>query len=1101
MRADLDAIGSALRAGGDGLADSVRALIGVLVEPTNQTNRRAARTLLVKSKLPKSLVVATCLDRLGLAADSEPLPSPPPLSVLVTLLVDVSYTRDLLLTPELNRVLAMSLVACERELTAFAKSLAALHSGATQAYTLHSAGADAALELLVGVLQRPVARGVAAAPVEHGALKPIERACRAILRTRELDKVMHTQAAIVCVLLAPAAAPLVLRSSAFGATPFADSLPPIPRLALYRGVLAAAMHRGGNASASLLCSLFELITDAAFSTSPRAPVRWSALVTLHSWTAKAAQIVRGVDDATARGAILAAAQLATDATLAAWSSQEKKIASLCAPLFRSIIKLYAAASGRGKRAGALRRVEECGAAVAWEHALATRLLDLPSIDRAKSLALNLLLNYSPLTVSDLTTRAPTLVDSLLRAAPASMSVASPASALISNMIERIVKAGGRTTKALPPAWLALLATQLVSTTAAERRAAALYTLPAFLEATVAAGGEAQDELLRLLFSEADAAAPRSRLRWAALSVARWKPKRPSPKGKATKVGHTATGHAYVDELLHSLLDSDEEIRAAAFGWVCEAGNRDRPVAVNVADLERLPAIRNFLHAGGAMSQTPEFRQLYTRSARTLLSQIRRHDREHASAMSGGQNSGDSGVTKRRRVGGDDSTARADFMQWMSLWLPHQLRPGCSRWRVVVAIDLWSACQATWPTGSLAIAPLSDATSTRILLEQLMATTWEADRRHVFQLLLGVSANTLLATFDGAAIAHPGATPNLIACALGALTSKRATACDAGAMLLILLLRTSAASDRFRMWLTAKGAAPSGLGEECGVDEHARRFVTVMLDAIDHERLSSLSGVHGYALTIRRVIEDSAVAVGHGASTTHSAATAWGRTSARMYDAAFAVMGSAIATLSDNACGGGGEGAGARGGTTSDGDDANSQQWLCLKECAGLITAMTVRNRPSICRSNGRAMECTRAPLLSRVQLENAGAQLLEFLLATKHNGALAAVARCLQTVSSALLCEHGHEATEQAPQAWMRWLLSHARFSDPQFIVRRGAGFADGFLAVVRSESGASARRPMLIEVRTALLHYSTRLSRYSPQSVSRASVPPSPMRCNSSAS
>ena len=1134
------AAGTASTAAPAAAVETARSLVQALLEPTvRAAAARAARGAVLKfgkrSASRKELLAASCLEALGLGGALAPTAhrAPPPLPTLVVLLVDVEFCRNMLLVapgPARLAVLDAALSACEGALSVFAASLLG-EEGAAAAPTrtaARSADADAALEILASVLQR-----IAPRERTHRALPPIDRACRGILRTRGLDKVMHTQAAIVCVLLAhkSGATRLVLRAGAAASEapplPFADSLPLIPRLALYRAVLAAARRAEGDGSAAFLAPLFDRITDAVFVASPRTSVRWSALVTLHAWVTKAVQSLRWIKGATVRASILATAQRATDATLAAWGSREKKIASLCAPLFRSVVKLHSAASAsssNGAAAGAgasssSSSAEEADAS--WEQTLVTRLLALPSIDRAKSLALNVLLKSSSLTAPQLVARDSMLVPSLLHSISASTSVASPAAALVGSIVALLVKsdaasaAEAAAVSTLLSEWLALLASQLASCDAPRRRPVARYSLPAVLEATVAGKCNAQATLLRLLsekLTDATDMSSRSALRWAALCVARWKPKRPlssrkeaaKKRKKKKKNAETETvtememeTEANCDDALHamllgSMLDGEEEVRAAAYAWACEGGNKDRLLAVSVRDASRLPSIRKFMCAGGAMSQTPEFRQVYARSSSILFGQLQRHNRAHLHASISGE--------AVSALDLDDAAARAEFLAWFANWLVSQLRSGCSRWRVVVALDLWTACQRTWSAqsssdveatrgGLESLAALSHHSSTRMLLQQLLTTTWEADRKQSFALLLAVDASDIMHAFDESSSGGDD-TPGLIAAALSALASKRATACDAGAMLLVLLLRTTStrgrrasgdssssssrdSGTRFHEWLRRDAQA-----KHASEDDAARLIVEFLLDRIDRARHTSFSGIHGFALAIRRVIEDNSIAVGDNSAAApgHSV---WCATAARAHSIAFAVMDAAVAALRED------EGSGRAAGD----DSTNVQHWLCLKECAGLITAMTLRNRM---RSGSSSSSSEGAePLLSVEQLQVSGARLLDFLLSTKHSGALASIAQCLETVSSALLSPRKKTvstasaivketassldaAAEEVPLSWMRHLLNHASFSDPQFVVRRGAGFADGFLALLRSENSiTSARRPMLVELFKHLLRRS----------------------------
>eukprot|EP00605_Chrysophyceae_sp_TOSAG23-4_P001742 GSChrysophyteH1.ASY1.ANO1.1929.1 assembled CDS len=132
-------------------------------------------------------------------------------------------------------------------------------------------------------------------------------------------------------------------------------------------------------------------------------------------------------------------------------------------------------------------------------------------------------------------------------------------------------------------------------------------------------------------------------------------------------------------------------------------------------------------------------------------------------------------------------------------------------------------------------------------------------------------------------------------------------------------------------------------------------------------------------------------------------------------------------------------------------------WMLVKESSAMIsTLIELSPSPSDkVRENGtRALQ-----ILNVSDISSAGFSILDALGRLKHMGAIAEVYSSLQSISSTLLRRDSSSELSSLPTTWLESVLRRLRLRQQVFILRRSAGFAYSFLALLRAEpSGCSPR-------------------------------------------
>lgn len=139
-------------------------------------------------------------------------------------------------------------------------------------------------------------------------------------------------------------------------------------------------------------------------------------------------------------------------------------------------------------------------------------------------------------------------------------------------------------------------------------------------------------------------------------------------------------------------------------------------------------------------------------------------------------------------------------------------------------------------------------------------------------------------------------------------------------------------------------------------------------------------------------------------------------------------------------------------TSLDGGQSASQRgivaaWLLVKEAASVLaTLVTLAPVPS-------AAGASASDLLTAQEVESIGTALLDALGRLKHMGAIAEAHIALQEVANCLI-RYGDANTSLAklPSVWLDELIGRLYNHQQVFILRRSAGFAYSFLALLRAE-------------------------------------------------
>eukprot|EP01041_Mallomonas_annulata_P002162 gene2162-4208_t len=158
-------------------------------------------------------------------------------------------------------------------------------------------------------------------------------------------------------------------------------------------------------------------------------------------------------------------------------------------------------------------------------------------------------------------------------------------------------------------------------------------------------------------------------------------------------------------------------------------------------------------------------------------------------------------------------------------------------------------------------------------------------------------------------------------------------------------------------------------------------------------------------------------------------------------------------------------------------------WLLLKECAALLSKLIQMSPPA--DSNNNTSTNTKPSSLSSSSnskgtmmllddstIEMIGEMLLDSLGRLRHLGAISEAHTALQTVCETLL-RYGDRNNElcRLPMRWLQQSLAQLRGERQSFILRRSAGFAYAFMALLRAEPG-NIKPTLLPEAMRALLQY-----------------------------
>jgi hypothetical protein len=146
-------------------------------------------------------------------------------------------------------------------------------------------------------------------------------------------------------------------------------------------------------------------------------------------------------------------------------------------------------------------------------------------------------------------------------------------------------------------------------------------------------------------------------------------------------------------------------------------------------------------------------------------------------------------------------------------------------------------------------------------------------------------------------------------------------------------------------------------------------------------------------------------------------------------------------------------------------------WLACREACDLIARAVVATPLQGGGHDGGDLSGEGTFVLSVADVAACGTQLVEAMLALKHIGCIINCGEALQAICARLAGLHTtHPAVAALPVRWIDGLLEHTRRAN-QFLLRRSAGFAEAFIAIVRGEAQAGVSgRPLLRHAMDALL-------------------------------
>ncbi|KAF0694441.1 hypothetical protein As57867_014641, partial [Aphanomyces stellatus] len=639
-----------------------------------------------------------------------------------------------------------------------------------------------------------------------------------------------------------------------------------------------------------------------------------------------------------------------------------------------------------------------------------RLLDQPEHNRSKYIALGIVL--PKLHVANLLARHPALLHGVL-AAVANQDVSASAASLFVQILDALRRAHKDNLAAWGAIWVPAVAdTLLADDDAPLRHRIAVYVLPVLVKSEPASVGILLDAIRARPVSD-------TRL-WALLELVKH-------ARKTLATPPTLTSH----EINLGLVHEDGDIRMAAFDMLCASLK-----TTSLPDASDLVLVQTFL-VTSAKSIAASLRMKLIVGLKAMMLRVREGSRK----------------TCRRDVVTDANPVAKAFPKWIETFVVACIAPGATPTRLIMGLDILQLYGQIFDSSTALHTPAV----TKSLLNA-MISCWDRVRALSFSIL-----ETFPSPLPG--YEATGLDP-LFAWALTLCCSPRQRESDAGALFMRLLYKQCA-------HLTF---LPARTQQACV--RHLLSILTTRLDVLATSTDQSEPPlVHGLLLALRYMLED----------TTDEIDATWNETLAALFQALWRAMHMALCVVGDATSGVGTQALNdsyavvgevlttpqlrakvdCRGHLILDDPDladGDAEQravvgsWLAARETAAVLaTAVkTVLAHPGV--------------VVDATAVQRAGDCLLNALFELKHGGAVATVSSAFEDICRALLAHsETHRALGQCPSKWCAVLLDRLEHAEQQFILRRSAGFASSFVALLRAEP-RNAAATMLPHVLDTLL-------------------------------
>ncbi|CAK4070362.1 unnamed protein product [Aphanomyces euteiches] len=479
-----------------------------------------------------------------------------------------------------------------------------------------------------------------------------------------------------------------------------------------------------------------------------------------------------------------------------------------------------------------------------------------------------------------------------------------------------------------------------------------------------------------------------------------------------------------DEVKRGLVHRSGDIRMAAYDMLCASLK-----TTSLPDANDLQLVQFFLVSSSKSIPTP-LRMKLIIGLKAMLLRIREASRKSC----------------RRDPSADDSALQ--FPKWIQLFVVNCITPGATPQRLTMGLEILQLYTQIFDKTTA----FHTAAVTKALLNAIISC-WDRVRALAF---------AILETFPKPLPGYEDGLDSLFDWALTLCCSPRQRESDAGALFMRLLYKQHGHLKFLRADASAQACV-----------DHVVAILKTRLDILASSERGEPPLIHGLLLALRFMLEDTP-AVDNWQNTIqtmfellwramHLALSVVGDATsgvgAQTLEASYAVVGEVLTTPQLRAkvdC---------RGHLVLDDPelaDGDAEQravvgsWLAAREAAGVLAALV----KSILRSS----------LQADADIQRAGDLLLNALFALKHGGAVATVSVAFEDVCKALLHHSDtHRALGQAPSKWCDQLLHRLEHAEQQFILRRSAGFASSFVALLRAEP-RNAAATMLPHVVSTLL-------------------------------
>ncbi|EQC31824.1 hypothetical protein SDRG_10612 [Saprolegnia diclina VS20] len=496
----------------------------------------------------------------------------------------------------------------------------------------------------------------------------------------------------------------------------------------------------------------------------------------------------------------------------------------------------------------------------------------------------------------------------------------------------------------------------------------------------------------------------------------------------------------LDEVHVGLVHADGEIRMAAYDMVC--ASLKTTALPSPSDLQLV----QLFFIASAKSIAPSLRMKSIIGLKAMLLRIRDGMRKSC----------------RRDAATTDDVAH-QFPRWVADLVVACVYPGATPQRVTMGLEILQLYLQIFDG-----TPFLFPAVTKALFNALISS-WDKVR---------ALAYSILETFPSPLPGYDDAVnlQSLYRWALTLASSPRQRETDAGALFLRLLAKQSALLVQFG--IVPKSQIVGASVQQALVDHLVSILASRLAVVRANADVSEPPLIHGLLLSIRFLLDDAQVTL-----------PTWQTTLSATFECLWESMQLALSVVGDATSGIGAaslddtfdvanevltseqlraKAVDSRGHVVLDEDDTDPDteqravvgSWLAAREAGAAMDTLVRLALP--------LATVTDDALLT--SLHKAGATLLNALFELKHGGAVATVSVAFEGICRSLLHHserHRHLGTW--PAKWCDTLLSRLEHAEQAFILRRSAGFASSFVALLRSEP-RNAAATMLPKVLSVLL-------------------------------